>query len=288
MSSLRQCLFESYSENHLSYFSASDQPASLFTGVRHRLMIFVNRRTGNQLTTTTRFLKWFTAERKHLFPCILQNHRISGVPPASKVSSKIEEEVLKKVLKKPLASGFRRKRGKEETTIYYHNAPVHWGKIFDFVPYYRVGEAQPTISSHVKCLNYKSRSAARVMLAFLNSSLFYWWNWHFTNCRDLSINDIDSARIDVDAFEGLLLKNLEELTSKLMLDMKANSKIYKRVSNGVLTQFDSFYPAKSKYIIDEIDKALAPHYGFTQEELDFIINYDIKYRMGMGGSSKED
>ena len=25
---------------------------------------------------------------------------------------------------------------------------------------------------------------------------------------------------------------------------------------------------------------LAKHYGFTEEELDFIINYDIKYRMG--------
>ena len=27
---------------------------------------------------------------------------------------------------------------------------------------------------------------------------------------------------------------------------------------------------------------LAPYYGFTDEELDFIINYDIKYRMGLG------
>ena len=33
-------------------------------------------------------------------------------------------------------------------------------------------------------------------------------------------------------------------------------------------------------IIDEIDRVLAKHYGFTDEELDFIINYDIKYRMG--------
>ena len=24
----------------------------------------------------------------------------------------------------------------------------------------------------------------------------------------------------------------------------------------------------------------AKHYGFTEEELDYIINYDIKYRMG--------
>jgi len=29
-----------------------------------------------------------------------------------------------------------------------------------------------------------------------------------------------------------------------------------------------------------IDVVLARHYGFTEEELDFIINYDIKYRMG--------
>jgi len=36
----------------------------------------------------------------------------------------------------------------------------------------------------------------------------------------------------------------------------------------------------AKEIIDEIDNVLAKHYGFTGEELDFIINYDIKYRMG--------
>ena len=48
---------------------------------------------------------------------------------------------------------------------------------------------------------------------------------------------------------------------------------------------DFYYVKLSKSIIDEIDKVLAEHYGFTEEELDFIINYDIKYRMGdeLGG-----
>ncbi len=36
------------------------------------------------------------------------------------------------------------------------------------------------------------------------------------------------------------------------------------------------YPRLSKPIIDQIDRVLAKHYGFTDEELDFIINYDIK------------
>src|SRR5262249_8400226 len=43
----------------------------------------------------------------------------------------------------------------------------------------------------------------------------------------------------------------------------------------------------SKPIIDEIDAALADYYGFSKEELDFIINYDIKYRMGMDDGGDE-
>jgi len=35
-----------------------------------------------------------------------------------------------------------------------------------------------------------------------------------------------------------------------------------------------------KKIGPTINKVLTKRYGFTEEELDFIINYDIKYRMG--------
>ena len=52
--------------------------------------------------------------------------------------------------------------------------------------------------------------------------------------------------------------------------------------------YEEYYPSKSKDVIDEIDKALAKHYGFSDEELDFIINYDIKYRMGNELSADEE
>ena len=45
-------------------------------------------------------------------------------------------------------------------------------------------------------------------------------------------------------------------------------------------RIQSFQPRLSKPVIDKIDKSIYKHYGFTEEELDFIINYDIKYRMG--------
>ena len=53
--------------------------------------------------------------------------------------------------------------------------------------------------------------------------------------------------------------------------------------------------SKSQPILDEIDCVLAAHYGFTDEELDFIPsaqlragNYDIKCRMGRDAEGEEE
>lgn len=74
-----------------------------------------------------------------------------------------------------------------------------------------------------------------------------------------------------------------------MQDFQENSKI---VTNnyqqyGILN-IQSFQPRQSKGLIDQIDTVLAKHYGFTDEELDFIINYDIKYRLGSDLAEEEE
>jgi len=53
-------------------------------------------------------------------------------------------------------------------------------------------------------------------------------------------------------------------------------------------EYDEFWPSKSKKIINKIDQLLAKHYSFSDEQLDFIINYDIKYRMGRGTDGGEE
>src|SRR3712207_8080133 len=54
--------------------------------------------------------------------------------------------------------------------------------------------------------------------------------------------------------------------------------LFRSTRRGVI-EYQEFYPKESKPILDEIDQVLAEHYRFTAEELDFIINYDIKYRV---------
>ena len=79
------------------------------------------------------------------------------------------------------------------------------------------------------------------------------------------------------------------VTNELMTDFKRH-KIRKECQYKTTGRvvYDEFYPKRSKPIIDQIDQVLAKHYGFTDEELDFIINYDIKYRMGRGVKGGEE
>lgn len=126
-------------------------------------------------------------------------------------------------------------------------------------------------SSHYKLL--KSENNALVTCV-LNSSIYYWFYKNISNCRDYSDKEINSFPI------GNFTGNINALQEKLQISYDSNKSIKNRTYDSGLVYYEEYYPAKSKPIIDEIDKVLAKHYGFTEEELDFIINYDIKYRMG--------
>ena len=80
-------------------------------------------------------------------------------------------------------------------------------------------------------------------------------------------------------FEITDVKQLQQLAiivHELIDDIKRKSEIKQQAS----LQIQQTFPRLSKTIIDKLDTSLAKHYGFIDEELDFIINYDIKYRMG--------
>ena len=108
----------------------------------------------------------------------------------------------------------------------------------------------------------------------LNSNLFYWYwrvsgdGFHLTKSTIQQMPIPASLVTDSNKLK-ILSKNLAD-SKDLCTTQKLNKgKIVYNVNYN-----------KVPSIIDEIDKVLAQHYGFTDEELDFIINYDIKYRMG--------
>ena len=91
-----------------------------------------------------------------------------------------------------------------------------------------------------------------------------------------------------------IIKYSEERQMRFSHDTLRVQCIYPKYSKPIIDKVDSILnrPTRDSYtrchghidIVRWLD--LAQHYGFTDEELDFIINYDSKYRMG--GSSDTD
>jgi hypothetical protein len=52
-------------------------------------------------------------------------------------------------------------------------------------------------------------------------------------------------------------------------------------------RLQSFSAALSKPVLDKIDAVLGRYYKLMPNELDFVINYDIKYRLGAEASDDE-
>jgi len=115
-------------------------------------------------------------------------------------------------------------------------------------------------------------------LAALSSSLYYFWYIIRSNGRDVSSADVLSFPV---CFEKpLLLAELSTVATIYLAQLQKTKQkvVYKKASGTV--EYHQYWVEKVKTVADEIDRVLAEHYGFTDEELDYIINYDIKYRMG--------
>ena len=102
-----------------------------------------------------------------------------------------------------------------------------------------------------------------------------------SDCRHLGNRDIATFPIALDRLTAKQRKELGSLGQALVKDLKANAEhTVRRYKDSFDVECLSFRVKDSKSIIDEIDRSLGDLYGLDAEELDFITNYDIKFRVG--------
>ena len=82
----------------------------------------------------------------------------------------------------------------------------------------------------------------------------------------------------------LLDKRLHRLSDTLVDDLERNAEIRtRRRADGSEQTEVNYSVGKSKYVMDEIDRMLAGHYGLSEEEVSYLVNYDAKYRINDTG-----
>ena len=132
---------------------------------------------------------------------------------------------------------------------------------------------------------FENEKAVAFASCLANSSLFYWFYSAFSDCEHINDSLIRGFHIPSN-WQDTDWSKMSELVSKSIKE-NANRKTIS-TSQGHTIEYDEIEAVYSKPIIDGIDRVLAKHYGFTDEELDFIINYDIKYRMGQDSGEDEE
>ena len=267
--------------SQLKIANFSWRPGKLFDGVHLQLSILLQR-IASQLEKieTTRYLMWDSEARPELFSKVeyatTTDNRLPGSIP--KLGTQEAASILTKLRlhKKEIGACFTRS---SSNRVLYRRGGLYWKVFVDF----------ETGSSEEKIIHILPEIDKYGIIAALSSGL--WW-WYFTitsDCRHLGNRDISTFPFDPREMSADRLKSLCALGREYVKDLKRNAENAVRVYKGKkAVECLSFRVNQSKSILDEIDTVLAGHYGFTAEELDFILNYDIKYRLGRDTESEEE
>lgn len=271
--------------------SYDDRPSRLFDGLEHiRLSILILGRVSSDPTSfSTRYHKWFATERDHLFENLsyAESHGqlVGGTLP--KFSNEIDRQVAIKLgrQKRTLERFYRREGGHD---VHYSRKVGYFLQVLSFEPIVLDGKGNRRPPSEFKTIRFDSQRQAALTLAALNSNLFYWFITIFSDCRHLNKREIDAFPLDLEMFErSEFSQRVSAAVAALMVDINRKSETsVMRFKHDVLTiQF--IFAGRSKSQIDDIDRLIGEYYGFSATEIDYIVNYDAKYRMGMNGRNAD-
>lgn len=271
--------------NMALFANFDDRPGKLFEMLQHlRATIFIVDKTAvcnNPRFFATKYNRWYSECRDIIFANLryVEVSDFVGAVTIPKYSYPIELSIKKKLLwaEKCLSSTYglesdnnnvyyRAAGGgyflliKTDKSVTYIDGALEDVKAEKFIPI-------STVVSHYN------------VASVLSSSLFYWDYIAYTDCRNLTKSFIDNFRVSESLLKDVdLAKKGKALFSDYERNKYKKNTYYQTTGRNVI--YYEYYPKLSKSLIDIIDEAIAPHYRFTPEEVDFIINFDIKFRMG--------
>ncbi len=264
-----------------------DRPAKLFDGLQHiRATIILSEKGSDKAETlvwSSSYSRWRSITRPYLLHTLVlssitdQLNFVKG--SFLKIGHVIGSKIINRISEQEKLGNRLHRHG--TGLVYYHNSPQYWIRAMDFAPYFWNERDGEQVSTQIKTLILDKKASAAATVSALNSSLFYWWFLIMSDCRHLNLREIENFPLGIDQMCEDRIARLGRLTSQLMVNFnqhKTRKETQYKTTGKVI--YDEFNQRPSKPIVDEIDRVLAEHYGLTKVELDFIINYDIKYRMG--------
>jgi hypothetical protein len=272
--------------------SFSWRPSLLFEGANMLLAIWIISKEVDNSIQSSKYHRWPSEYRPLLFPCVAYSDVTDIVTDFQipKLPEAIGKSIIQKCRRQAGATDLFSSTGRGAHPIFYFRAVLYWFKVLRLSPIMEE-DGVPTTTSEMKRLEFEESGIRDAAWCCLASNLFTFFYVTWSSCQVVNRPDLEFP-IDLKSFSEADLKKFTQLADSCEQDLLEKSSIqtrnYSARGRSYTMRKQYFYFRNSKPLIDEIDTLLAEHYGFTEEELDFIINYDIKYRMGLGGGSAEE
>jgi len=142
--------------------------------------------------------------------------------------------------------------------------------------YYNIITDFPTGSTQEKSISV-NKKISKLIAAILSSNLYYWFLHIYSDNLHIKAYELDIFPIPIKNFSKKSIADIEEIYEEYIKDLHKNSKV-KQAQYVHVSEYREYYARYSKHLIDKLDSAIREAYGFTNEEIDFLINYDIEFR----------
>lgn len=255
--------------------SFASRPAKLFSNVEHRLAVFLLGPEGAPRLLTAPYQHWYERERPHLFERL--EYWESSLWPATGMPTKCGSELGERLLRRLVAI-----RGTladllhgEGGAVWLHDAPTYWVRALPFDPGV---DGNSRSSTHYHRIPVDGPAAARMVAAILCSTTFYFYYKMVSNCRDLGRREWSAFPLG--PLPAAVAAELAELGRELEARLKATATLHQRIYPSGAVRYHEYHPGQAKDLLDKIDAALAVHYGFSEDELCYLLDYELKYRLG--------
>ena len=248
------------------FLNYADRPDCLFVSVHQKLTIYLGAKASlSRKVYSSNYNYWYKSERENLFDRteIFRNKYSFrfGIP---KIGNEIESSIFKKVFTDDPRRSLSGNILTEGEPIYLNMRGCFWMKAFTFNP----GSKEYN--------EYKyDKSKASFIHCLLNSSLFFFFWIAISDCWHITSKELNSFRVA--ALDQSRIPDFETLSKELEIELE-RTKVY---IGSKQTEYE--YKHKDcKHVIDRIDRALQAIYNLSDDELSYLINFNLRYRTSNG------
>ncbi|MCK9265545.1 Eco57I restriction-modification methylase domain-containing protein [bacterium] len=270
MANIHELLEENCRIIKISSYAVRPQPIFENSVVNTAILFFIKTLARNeQIMTTKMYRKGKRFDLANLLKNLqfidVKDYKLRGRYP--KIGLPIEIDMLKKLLKlKIKIKDLLNDSGKP---IYYRFAG---GRYFKVVTNYSTG------SSAERKICFDSE-IADIVGAILSSNLFFWFYQIYSDNLNLKSYEVESFPIPLNKISKENIKKIKELYVTYLKSVEENARIRTTRNYANIDSFKEYKISKSKKYIDGIDDYIAPLYGLSQEELRFVKNYELEFRL---------